>query len=357
MSVRSAQSITVLFTTRVWSTGVGTNADSLPAGTLYLNGTANGATVTVTNISTGLYKAAVTLPTLAVGDEVELIIAATVSTIADTAIIWGDTKDVVIDSSGLVDANAVKVGPTGSGTAQTARDLGLALPAVAPGGSGGVLISGTNSGTTTLGALTVTGATTLTGNVALAAGLTIHQSTLNGTGFLVTGNGTGAAVQFGDGSLGAQGLLIKAHGAAAAWEVDGDTGNAVNWSATNECVHIESFSGGAVVIKTDTSGVALQLTTSSGDAIQIQAGGGARDIALIGDGKITGSLTGSVASVTAAGGDTSGTTTLLARLTATRAGKLDSLTFTTPNVIDCGIAYVNGIKVNGAGTLVSPWGP
>lgn len=120
MSVRSAQSVTVLFTTRVFATGVGTNADSLPTGTLYLNGTANGATVTVTNISAGLYKAAVTLPTLAVNDEVEIVIAATVSTIADTAVIWGDTKDVFAG----------------------------AIPDIIAGGAGGLFIAGSNAATT-----------------------------------------------------------------------------------------------------------------------------------------------------------------------------------------------------------------
>jgi hypothetical protein len=34
---------------------------------------------------------------------------------------------LVVDSSGLADANAVKVGPTGAGTAQTARDLGTSV--------------------------------------------------------------------------------------------------------------------------------------------------------------------------------------------------------------------------------------
>ena len=57
MSVRSAQSITVLFTTRAFATGVGVNADSLPTGTLYVNGVANGATVTITNLDTGRYTA------------------------------------------------------------------------------------------------------------------------------------------------------------------------------------------------------------------------------------------------------------------------------------------------------------
>src|SRR5436190_18272703 len=101
MSVRSAQSITKVFTTRVASTGVATNADSTPTGTLYVNGTADAASVTVTNITTGVYKAAVTLPTLAVGDVVDLRINATVSSFADNAIIWQDIKDIVIDSAGL----------------------------------------------------------------------------------------------------------------------------------------------------------------------------------------------------------------------------------------------------------------
>src|ERR1700728_2867362 len=108
MTVQSAQSVTVLFTTRVFATGVGTNADSLPTGTLYLNGTSNAATVTVTNISTGLYKATVPLPTLAAADEVELLIAATVSTIADSAVVWADTKDFVA-SSGVVSSNTTQL--------------------------------------------------------------------------------------------------------------------------------------------------------------------------------------------------------------------------------------------------------
>src|SRR5581483_10682467 len=139
MTVQSAQAITVLFTTRVFSTGVGTNADSLPTGTLYVNGTANGATVTVTNISTGLYKAAVTLPTLAIGDEVELIIAATVSTISDTSVIWGDTKDLLVDASGDVTFNNTSIAtvtnltnaPTsGDFTATMKTSLNVATPAV-----------------------------------------------------------------------------------------------------------------------------------------------------------------------------------------------------------------------------------
>lgn len=109
MSVRSAQSITVLFTTRVFSTGVGTNADSLPAGTLYVNGVANAATVTVANLATGVYTAAVTLPALAVGDVVDLRIAATVGSVADSAVIWRDGKDVLLNAAGKT-TDAVQTG-------------------------------------------------------------------------------------------------------------------------------------------------------------------------------------------------------------------------------------------------------
>src|SRR6185312_2868899 len=105
MSVRSGQSITVEFVTSSFSTGAATNADSTPTGTLVVNGVDNAATVTVTNIDTGRYKAAVTLPTLAIGDVVELSVAATVSTVAGKGIVWRDSKDVLLDSSGDVTFN------------------------------------------------------------------------------------------------------------------------------------------------------------------------------------------------------------------------------------------------------------
>jgi ABC-type uncharacterized transport system YnjBCD ATPase subunit len=94
VSVRSGQSVTTEFTTRAFATGAATNATGTPTGTLYVNGTADAASVTVTNQTTGVYKAAVTLPTLAVGDVVSLVINATVSGVTDNAKIWEDSKDV-----------------------------------------------------------------------------------------------------------------------------------------------------------------------------------------------------------------------------------------------------------------------
>lgn len=96
-------------------------------------------------------------------------------------------RSIVTSSAGVVDAQTVSVGPTTSGTAQTARDLGLALPAAGPGAANGLTICGNNAATTfatftstgtflvnaftctnnflTSGNMTVTGTTTLTGAV------------------------------------------------------------------------------------------------------------------------------------------------------------------------------------------------
>lgn len=111
-------------------------------------------------------------------------------------------RALVVDSNGLADANMVKAGPTGSGTAQTARDIGGAVPAAAAGASGGLLISGSNSGTTTLGALTVSGTTTLAAlamTTLTASGAVALQSTLAVTGTTtltgaVTANNAGNAI-------------------------------------------------------------------------------------------------------------------------------------------------------------------
>lgn len=100
----------------------------------------------------------------------------------------------------------------------------------APGASGGLLISGSNSGTTTLGALTITGATThtgataYTGAVTMAAGLAITQSTSNASAFSAVGNGTGHGISATSGS-GATGNGINAAAAST-------NGNGVNFAGT-----------------------------------------------------------------------------------------------------------------------------
>jgi hypothetical protein len=94
MGIIAGQSLTADF--RVFSsTGALVDADSAPTGTLIINGTNNAASVTVTNKTTGQYKAAVTVPaTVAIGDCVQLAIAATVSSVASGGMIFTDTVDL-----------------------------------------------------------------------------------------------------------------------------------------------------------------------------------------------------------------------------------------------------------------------
>ncbi len=262
MSVRSGQSITVLFTTRVFSTGVGTDADSTPTGTLYVNGTADAASVTVTNITTGVYKAAVTLPTLAVGDVVDLRIAATVSTVADNAIIWRDTKDVVIDSAGLVDATTVKVGPSGSATAQTAGDIPARLPAA--------LVSGridASIGANAAGNLTADVQTIKTQTVTCAAGVTVNVNVgttqpLNFTGTagsaLVKSDMVdiaGAAVSTTTAQIGANAVQINAVSTSSVTTINANQGTTqpVNFTGT----------AGSALVKSDTVDIAGAAVSAS----------------------------------------------------------------------------------------------
>lgn len=111
--VKSAQAVTVLFATSSPATGAAANADSTPTGTLYVNGTSDAASVTVTNITTGVYKAAVTLPTLNSGDIVSLRISATIGGVAGEAVAWQD----VGSTTSLTDINStvVQIG-TGAST-------------------------------------------------------------------------------------------------------------------------------------------------------------------------------------------------------------------------------------------------
>ena len=64
-----------------------------PAGVLYVNGTANGAVVTVTGANP--YRWAVTLPALNVGDLVQMYISATVDAIPTAEFVWEDNVGIM----------------------------------------------------------------------------------------------------------------------------------------------------------------------------------------------------------------------------------------------------------------------
>lgn len=97
---------------------------------------------------------------------------------------------LVIDASGLADANTVKLGPTGAGTAQTARDLGANIDAAVSsrmatytqptGFLAATFPAGTVANTTNITAGTVTTATNLT-NAPTAGDFTAVMKTSIGT--------------------------------------------------------------------------------------------------------------------------------------------------------------------------------
>ncbi|MGV3486861.1 MAG: hypothetical protein ACO1RT_20770 [Planctomycetaceae bacterium] len=78
---------------------------SLPSAVLYRNGVSSGVTVTVTNVSTGLYKAAFTTGAWAAGDVLQLLVTASIDGTSYTAIAWDGE---ITSSSGGLDAAGVR---------------------------------------------------------------------------------------------------------------------------------------------------------------------------------------------------------------------------------------------------------
>lgn len=163
--------------------------------------------------------------------------------------------------------------------------------ATAPGASGGLLISGSNSGTTTLGALTVTGTATI------SDGLVVARSTSNQPAATFTGNGTGNGVTITSGS-GATGTGLAVVSAATNGTGATFTGVGTGNGAT--------FTGGAT--GHGLSGVG---GATSGDGLRAAASTSGKGINAIGVGTTqpgilaTGGATTS-AGISAVGGSTSG---------------------------------------------------
>ena len=77
----------------------GALAAGTPSGTLYVDGVANGASVTITGSNP--YKFSVTLPTLTAGQRVDMYITATISGIATAAIVASEQADTRLLSDGM----------------------------------------------------------------------------------------------------------------------------------------------------------------------------------------------------------------------------------------------------------------
>ena len=127
--VKPGDVVTIDFTTQNPSTGAAANATVGPVGTLVVNGADNGASVTVTPKATGIYTAAVTIPSGCVaGDEVQIRIAATVGGIAGVGVIWTDQ----VDTKRVADLNDIAAGAAMALTstydaAKTASQAGVAM--------------------------------------------------------------------------------------------------------------------------------------------------------------------------------------------------------------------------------------
>lgn len=88
MIVAAGQSIGPRFTTQDL-TGQNVDATGTPTGVLYVNGTASEAVITVSDVGTGVYRAAFTVPAdLSDRDSLELLITATVDGVTQTRKVW-----------------------------------------------------------------------------------------------------------------------------------------------------------------------------------------------------------------------------------------------------------------------------
>ena len=132
------------------------------------------------------------------------------------------------------------------------------------------MLDGTGGQTLSLGALTISGATTLTGNVSAAAGVTITQSTTNGHGISVTGNGTGAGI---NAVGGATGNGVKAVGGSTSGDAiitSATSGHGITAAGGGTTKHGINAVGGA----TTSAGIAATGGSTSGDGVLISATSG-----------------------------------------------------------------------------------
>jgi hypothetical protein len=192
-----------------------------------------------------------------------------------------------------------------AGDFTVASSIGKALyiANIAPGAAGGHFISGSNAGTTTFGALTVTGAAT----------------------FNLTGS------------------------------VSGSVGSVVGLTVANLDV--------AVSTRLATAGYTAPLSAGAtanavwDELIALHAGVGSTGLTLALSTPLTAAGVRAAVGLAAANMDTQfGTLATSAQAVAIKA-KTDSLTFTVAGKLDVNTLYVNGIAVTGLGTAGTPWGP
>jgi hypothetical protein len=221
------------FTTTNPTTGAAQNGDSLPVATATHNGADDASfSLTVTNLATGRYKITGTVPGgYSSGDYVQVSVAATVATVAGVGVVdnfvigpaalsanvtqWNGSNVATPNVAGvpIVDVgdwlgHAVTVDTNNApnvsakywaGSAITATSIPVATAA---GASGGLMISGANTGP-----WSVSSGVTFTNTS--GAGLTCICSSGNGAGLSCQGGGAQAGLNTVGGSSGAPGMRVS----------------------------------------------------------------------------------------------------------------------------------------------------
>lgn len=261
-------------------------------------GNPNAGATNATEVSSGFYK--FDLDTTDTGTAGPLAWRGAVAGIDDA----GDVYEVV---------NATNAGFT-------------ALPDAAAGTSGGLVINGSNTGTLTLAALTITGATTHTGNVVFSDGITVSApSTGNRAGISVAGNGTGAGISTTGGATGAALLIVGGGTSGDGINITTTSGHGISSTATGATKHA----------------ITLIANGTAGHGLRAVGGASGSAFALLGSLVVTGTT--ELADITA-----SGVLTITGAVTATNASN---------DINGINVQKVNDVTVNGTGAAGDEWGP
>lgn len=332
--------------------------------------------------------------------------------VADLAFPATSGRSMVVDAAGLVDANAVKVGPTGSGTAQTAgdiigdtNDIQSRLPAALVGGRMDSNMQAAAAGVIT--AAVIADGAIDRATFAADTGLQTIRSNTAQTGSSNTITLDAAASASNDEYNDCWVYLTGGTGAGQARRVHDYTGSnkvaevAPDWITNPDATTtfaIVPFGRVDLGAWLGTKPASLVGTVVPADIVSISGDATAADNAeafFDGTGYAgTNNVIPTVSSVTGAVGSISGitfptnfaalginasghisrvtltdtTTTntdmrgtdnaaLASVCTEARLVKLASLTFTVANTLNANVLYVNSIQVDGAGSTADPWGP
>lgn len=227
----------------------------------------------------------------------------------------------------------------GDFTAGSSIGKTLYLADIVPGAAGGLMKCGTNAGTTTFGALTVTGAMTVNG---------VSNVSQTGDNFARIGLAGVGLSNLGDTRIGNLDAAVTTRmatytqptGFLAATFPGGTVANTTNITA------------GTITTATTATNLTNAPTVGDFTAAMKTSLGTVVGVAQTGD---------CFARIGVAGVGLSnlGDTRVDSIKTNTDSikAKTDSLTFTVSSTADVNIQYVNDVLVNGVGTLGSPWGP